>query len=197
MSISSILPFATKMESKLRDGTWTPVMRCQPRVTPRTASHQGEATPPTLLPLAPTGPRHSLHNRIPAAGIILMDPYPLVRQTPGSQMLTRHPRTIRMTKIVFTVIVMPWVAIPNCLALVISAIRPRRVIMGESPGCFPISTTVRGNHLTSRGLRWQTTCSHCGDKRPLPVETPVSPLPVLRIKETIPTCTLYSPPHLW
>ena len=39
------------------------------------------------------------------------DPYPLVRQTPGSQMLTRHPRTIRMTKIVFTVIVMPWVSV--------------------------------------------------------------------------------------
>ena len=119
------------MESKLRDGTWTPVMRC-PRDTPRT-SHQGEATPPILLPLAPTGHRHSPHNRIQAAGIILMvrfqdfcssttlkswlkynlsfqDPYPLVRQTPGSPMLTRHPRTTRMTKIVFTVIVMPWVS---------------------------------------------------------------------------------------
>ena len=130
-SISSILPFATKMESKLRDGTWTPVMRC-PRGTPPT-SHQGEATPPILLPLAPTGHRHSPHNRIQAAGIILMvrfqdfcssttlkswlkynlsfqDPYPLVRQTPGSPMLTRHPRTTRMTKIVFTVIVMPWVS---------------------------------------------------------------------------------------
>lgn len=193
MSISSILPFATKMESKLRDGTWTPVMRC-PRDTPRT-SHQGEATPPILLPLAPTGHRHSPHNRIQAAGIILMDPYPLVRQTPGSPMLTRHPRTTRMTKIVFTVIVMPWVAIPNCLALVISAIRPRPTV--ESPGCSPISTTVRGNNLTSRGLRWQTTCSHCGDKRPPPVETPVSPPPVLPIKETIPICTLYFLPHLF
>ena len=46
-------------------------------------------------------------------------------------------------------------------------------------------------------FQWQTTCSHCGDKRPPPVETPVSPPPVLPIKETIPICTLYFLPHLF
>ena len=69
-SISSIRPFVTKMESKLRDGTWTPVMRC-PRDTPPT-SHQGETTPLILLPLAPIGRRPSPHSRIPAADTILM-----------------------------------------------------------------------------------------------------------------------------
>ena len=46
-------------------------------------------------------------------------------------------------------------------------------------------------------FQWQTTCSHCGDKRPPPVETLVSPPPVLQIKETIPICTLYFRPHLF
>ena len=68
--ILSIRPFVMKMESRSPAGTWTPVMRC-PRGTPPT-SHQGEATPLTLLPLAPIGHRHSQHSRIQAVDTILM-----------------------------------------------------------------------------------------------------------------------------
>lgn len=66
-----ILPFATKMESKWLVGTWTPVTRCQAQATNCPTSRQGVDTA-CHLTLLPTGLRHSLHNRIPAAGAIPM-----------------------------------------------------------------------------------------------------------------------------
>ena len=58
---------------------------------------------------------------------ILQVHYPQVRQTPGSQMLTRHPlRTTRMTKTEFAIAKQQWVSlfILFCFVCCISLTRP-------------------------------------------------------------------------
>lgn len=191
-----ILPYATKMESKWLVGMWTPVTKC-PATNCRPTRQGEEATPPTLLPLVLIELKHSLHNRIPAVDITQMVHYPQAPPTQGSPMLTRHPlRTIRMTKTDFTAIAMPWAATPNCLALVISAIRPKREIT-EALGCFLSSTTVKGSNHTSLGPRWPIIYNRCG--RPLAVAA-LLPAQVHQIMSTVrahPICTRCSLPHLF